>query len=445
MKFYTIIIALLFSTPFIYAQSESQFEKVRNSFQQLVSVYSGIDAEGTPIGFVEAQKIKVTHLKVIRTFDAPMRGKYDAFLYLVKHIEYALDEGHKEVEACHALKNAQNEFLAIDKEYGFTSTKLIKKDYKKKLGVTLEMIEEFYESDFCKHYQITKDSECPSLPEKTENTVAPPDNQTEPIEPAPITNPVSTPESDRDIETESGAQFQVGGEGAQYITPDNDIYVADDAITLLHRILSRNILSTEYLEINTLVPEDARRIPAANGVQYEVKFKHSDTKKVMHFAPSQYIIPDNGQGDNLWEGYKKAINEFKDVVLTILDDYGQSSFEIFIQGSADSPTFNPKPLAPGYDTRFFQEIALLDIDREKREIVPRTIHVGFEYDNEELPDLRAAFIKFALGRMDRISNYPNKLHIFKGRVKDFFDPDERNVTVIISIDWEAAGSKLITR
>lgn len=442
--FYTII-GVLIATPSLYAQSESQLEKIRNSFQQLVSAYKGLDAEGNPIGFEEAQKIKVAGLKVIKTFDASMRGKYDVFLYLVEHIEYALDEEHKEAEACHALKNARSEFLAIDKKYGFISAKLIKKDYKENLGVTLEMVEAFYESDFCKHYQITKDSECPSLPEKTESKVAPPANPTEPAIPVQRTNPVSTPKPSRNIKTESGAQVLLDEEEARYITPDNEIYVADDAVTLLHRILSRNIFSTEYLEITTLVSGDFRWVPGVNGVPYEVKFKHSDTKKVMHFAPAEYIIPDNGEGDNFWEGYKKGINEFKDIVLTVLDDYGQSAFEIFIQGSADSPTFTPKPLVLGYDTQFFQEIHVLDINREEMKIVPRVIYVGTEHDNEELPDVRAAFIKFAIGRMDRISNYPNKLHILKGRVKNFFDPGERNVTIIIFIDWEAAGSQLLTR
>ena len=166
----------------------------------------------------------------------------------------------------------------------------------------------------------------------------------------------------------------------------------------------------------------------------------------MHFEPAQYIIPDKiGEpGQSFWEGYKKAINEFKDLVLTILDDYGNGAFEVFIQGSADAPSFQPKPLEPGYNTDFFENIRLLTIDQANRRIIESTEFIGQEYDNDELPDLRAAFIKLALGRMDRVKKYPNKLHILKGSVKDnIINPDMRNCTIVIFIDWDKAENRLL--
>ena len=196
-----------------------------------------------------------------------------------------------------------------------------------------------------------------------------------------------------------------------------------------------------------MIPGDSRIIPGVNGVPYEFRLKNADSKQVIYFEPAKYVIPDRRveNQENSWEHYAKAIREFKTLILTVLDIYGNSAFQIYVQGSADKPTFSEKDLVELYNTDEFQNIELVKIDRELKIPVPETIKVGEKYDNEELPDLRGAYARRILILTDRIKEYPHKVTILKGNVKEYNDISKRNCTMYIYIDWQKAKEKPITQ
>ena len=120
----------------------------------------------------------------------------------------------------------------------------------------------------------------------------------------------------------------------------------------------------------------------------------------------------------------------------ILEKYAldKSSYHIFVQGFADKPTFPAKKLVAGYDTDFFQNIKLVGI--RGTETYNDTFPVGDKYDNNELPDLRAAYVKSVLLEK-RIPN--ERISIVKGKVRKYSDPKQRNCSIILYVDWKKAG------
>ena len=159
-KLFTIIFLLAISTGTGYGQTAYQLEKIQESYRHLKAAYYGRDINGKSVGNIEIQNIREIQTKTIKSNDALIKGKYSIFLSIVAHINFALNPGHKEPEACDAITSARRQFIMIDSVNSFLVAEGIKLDYQKTFGITLEMIDQFFESKYCVNYKITKDSDC---------------------------------------------------------------------------------------------------------------------------------------------------------------------------------------------------------------------------------------------------------------------------------------------
>lgn len=459
-----LLACIIFCTS-IYGQRDGistkklrDFETLKANYQQLRICYYGVDEEGNTIGWEKMEDIKASAFRSIQDLDAGVRDDFPIFLNLVDHIRYALQPHPMPGHACKELAKAFQELEKI-RAKGFTFTRGKFTDYKKFFDISESSIEEFYNSEYCQAYQITREANCELLFSKYELSLIQKAKKKNNVEKKKATPPLIQSKKPTVEKKEAvseppvhqipaqqytgadGGKFEIDGRGALYTTPEKKRYWAPETLKLLHKLAQLNALKTPHLEIKELMPGDLRRIPGVNGTQYEVIFRNEENKKTFYFEKGWYIIPDlsmDKKHNNRWDHYSKAIYDFKILVLSVLEDFGNGSFQIFIQGSADSIPLHGRTLAPGFNTDVFQNIDLLAWDSTEQRLAPTTIHVGTTYDNEELPDSRAAFIQSELLKMDGFSPFEDRLHIFKGRVKPFEDQSERNCSVVLVVDWENA-------
>ena len=411
---------LILAFTLVWNQAASQdFKTLNNNFKRLINCYYYKGDNGEKLNFGQMTKIKQEVLRKIDDADAPIRGSYPIYIHLVDHMKAALIRDAMPCAACEALQRALAE-VELLKSSGY-ATEQILNDYQDNFGINQHFIEEFYKSDYCQHYHIEKGTDCQKVMSAFEKKAK---------QSAQENNGIDSVRQD-----------------ANDILPNNKEYKSENGCSMLHEALAKDLLKHEHLEISELPIGDARRIPGVKGAQYEVRFKHEDNKKLLYFEPAWYIIPDRSlqsADNNFWDRYAKAVKEFKTLVLDILsdEDIGGKAFEIYIQGSADSPLFSPRPLVENYHTDFFQNIRLLEVDAQRQEIKEATMHVGKTYDNDELPNLRAAFLKFVLLQMDGMQRLGNHLHIFKGNVKPFPDEHKRSCFIVLVVDWDIVEASI---
>jgi hypothetical protein len=381
---------LLIITP-LYSQQG--LEALRTGFSGLKECY-----EGRNMGYEEQLRTQAKMNKLIKENDANYRKRYPVYFSLIKHLNYAIEGDVK--EACLSLRTAQKLYSKIDK-LPFPQRRPKKHDYEESLGISQAIIDNLYSSEFNVEYEITISSSC-NFEEVEEEVV------------------------EEEVVEEVVEEENIQSEGIE------------NPIELLFKAISRNSINSEHLEIVELVKGDGTLVPGQNGIPYEIRLKNKRTKKKLYFESGKYIIQDNRsiRSDNYWDEYTTAMNEFNSLVITILEDYAldKSSYHIFVQGFADKPTFTAKKLIAGYDTDFFQNIKLIGIRGAEtyNDIFP----VGEKYDNNELPDLRAAYVKSVLLEK-RIPD--ERISIVKGKVRKYPDPNQRNCSIILYVDWQKAG------
>jgi hypothetical protein len=228
-----------------------------------------------------------------------------------------------------------------------------------------------------------------------------------------------------------------GPDGASYWSKDGEQRDAGNIIKLLRQMVNSGLLNTELFEIRQLVEGDSRWIPGQNGVPYEITFRHEETFSTILFPVGEYVITDlDPRG--AWDPYRKSMDMISTCVIKVLDQFGGSAFRIMTQGMADAPTFTPKPLVAGYHDEFFRRISILYYS-SSRSLLSREITIDVRYNNNDLPDLRGAFLARALLRRDFMEEHQDKVFIFKGRVTEKTDPKDRNASIVIWIDWDAAN------
>lgn len=183
--------------------------------------------------------------------------------------------------------------------------------------------------------------------------------------------------------------------------------------------------STPYYNLSRF--NDNELVENKKGIYFEIEFKEPELEKTLYFDIEQYVI-------DKWDKiYKKAITKFDQDVTRILDQDNFVKYQFFIRGSADIDVGNDldKPLLKEYD---FREFEILKMKKNERIYSADSyIHqIGPTYDNDELPNLRAQFIKTVL-----VKNYERrrkKVHILDGAVTKNEEPIDRNVRILLFVN-----------
>lgn len=402
--FSALVLILLFFTlpPTRAAGQPSPNGQVIDAFNQMYWCYMG-KRDSTDLTeeefetFFKQSKLEFSRLKT------QVSSKYPVFVYLYEHMRTAL-EGNT-VLSCRHLRDALTEFEKIDK-LPLQQAKAKRKTYKDTFGIDKDFIIRFYQSETARSLGLVQGQDCSGKDTGARNDPEPESRQ----EPAP--RPEKAPETPR-----------------------------EGPIEKLEKLLSRGLIDS-FIEIRQLVQGDGRIIPGENGVPYDVKFKNAKTLEVLFFAGGEYVIEDDSDvkhGDqSRWKAFSPAIQTFSELVIGIMQDYGNSAYHVFVQGSADSVTFRPKPFHPLYDDPSFHTIPLLKVDRQRHAVKKDTVVIGNTIINPFLPQLRAAFVKSCLLFNHRLKTRPDKVTIVEGSVKPIRDLQKRNCSIIIYIDWEEA-------
>lgn len=165
------------------------------------------------------------------------------------------------------------------------------------------------------------------------------------------------------------------------------------------------------------------------GVYYRIDLEDAIHKDVLKFDMEEYVLED------LDERFGKGISDFADKVTDIMFN-AKVDYEIFIIGSADQDMPNngllKKELDPRYSGSVFRNIKYF----EKLEGSESMFHskekqhvVSSFFTNQDLPNLRAAFLKYKLMATFKLFKEPT---ILEGSVKEqLTDEKERNVTLIL--------------
>jgi hypothetical protein len=434
-------------------QSEKDFLVLKENYSKLLQCFYLKGDNGVGLGWDDMLKLKTGAMKNIGDKDSNVRANYPIFMNLVQFVDFATKDSPMPSHACNELKLALAELDRINRQNkNYREGKL--RDYERLLGINLNTIEEFYESEYCHEYHITKEADCAGILSwyeeellEQERKMIKKQSETQDTVPGIVTekSALIIPRKEakpapKTYKGSSGGQFDVSPDDAFYSSAESR-YRADDAVKLLRKLLQNSILKTDFFELKELLQNDYRRVPGVTGTQYEVIFKNRENLEILFFEPSWYIVPDRTmerQDNHFWDEYYTSVGDFKTLILSILEDYGGGSFEVFVQGSADSPIFQEKSLLPAYDTKFFQQIDALRWNELSQQLEKVIVNIGPTYDNEDLPDLRAAFIKWALMHMDGFNHLNSKIHILKGRVKAYPDAAQRNCNMVLIVDWDKA-------
>lgn len=386
----------------IVSGQASPYEQAIVAFKQMYWCYMGM-RDSTVLTEEEFE----THFKQSKQdfsrLKTQVNSKYPVFVYLYDHMRTAL-EGNTML-ACRHLRDALAEFERIDR-MPLQQGKAKRKTYMDTFGIDKNFILRFYQSETAKSLGLAQGQDCSGKdPGRTNDS-------------EPATKYDTVP-------TRNNAPM-VPKEGP---------------IEKLEKLLSRGLIDT-FIEIRQLVRGDGRIIPGQNGVPYDVKFKNAKTLEVLFFAGGEYVIEDDSDvkpdDQSRWKAFSPAIQAFSELVIGIMQDYGNSAYHVFVQGSADSITFRPKAFHILYDDPTFHTIQLLKVDRERHVVKKDTISIGNTFINPFLPQLRAAFVKECLLFNHRLKTRPDKVTMVEGFVKPIRDEEKRNCSIILYIDWEKA-------
>ncbi|HLP95645.1 MAG TPA: hypothetical protein VK168_16495 [Saprospiraceae bacterium] len=344
-----------------------------------------------------------------------INASYPVFVKLFDHMRTALDGNAK--LACRHLRDALVEFDKID-QLPLMKAKAKRLSYTNYFNIDRNFILSFYQSETSRSLGLVQGAPCDPGAEVIDEPIShdPPEQPKQPE--MPLKEPI-----------------------IKVNNPPVNKTLAESPIEKLERLLSRGLVDSLF-EIHQMIPGDGRIIPGQNGVPYDVKFKNAKTKEILYFLGGRYVIEDDGDtkrsSESKWMAFEPAIRSFSELVVAIMQDYGNGAYHVFVQGSADNVTFRPKNLHPDFDGPEFKTIPMLSVDKQTKKVSKKTVLVGDTFVNPVLPQLRAAFVRCCLLINQRLKEHPDKVTIVEGSVKPIADPEKRNCSIILYIDWEKA-------
>jgi len=413
------------------ATQSKEDRKAKKVLNQFLLVLNGVDEERKTLSGKKQLAIRKDCRDWLRENAKKYNREAPFFFRLLKFLEVATSRSIQSVSACEKLEKAIEVLENHRKTNDFEN---IMKDYYDKFGVSESTLDFLYNTAYCKDNEIIRGQPCEPeiISEEDDESETQLESPTAPI--SPIINPkISEPTI---IYGPSGQKFIVRQDSAVYISSNSERYTAKNAIILLRNLLNKGLLNSEFLELSHLNVGDEKWVDLV-GAPYGITFKHSETKAIIYFPGGQYII-ESGSEERFWKAYNKSLTEFTRLVIEILDKFGGSNFEIVTQGSADSITFPPKKLVRGFDGIDFSRIPLIKQDKEKGLIQKDMEIEDGIYFNIHLPNLRGAFAKYALSRIDALKKHVDKFHVLEGKVTMRKNEKDRNCAFVVFIDWDSA-------
>ena len=177
-------------------------------------------------------------------------------------------------------------------------------------------------------------------------------------------------------------------------------------------------LSTDSYDVDVLPEREL--ISGRSGKYYVVSLKNADNAVKFTFPNGQYTLPKSNRA------LSKTLRSFSRDILNRL--HGQVDYQLFVRGSATRSNFTGKQ---ANDHRYSQISYLPSLSDNRYESSPNTQFFTQEINNNDLPNLRAAFLQELVAQ-----SYPvKKPIILEGEVTDKLNPSDRSVSLILYVGW----------
>jgi hypothetical protein len=410
---------------------QKDIDQMNAAFLDLKSCYYG-ERAGQALSWEESETLFKNAVAKVKAFKGTYGGRYPIFFFLAGHLSASID--NDPYNACWNLHNAKTNYFDLSKKPRIEAQK-IRNSYRANFGIDSSAILDFYKSKYCADLGVSLQTACPS---RVNNTPVTPKTEPEPREKM-RTEPVKANTKLEKSEFQSGGFIAVTDTMTFMRLPNGEGFKDPNPVELLRSVLSMKY-SSDILEIEEMMPGDARLVPGQNGVPYEVRLKNAKTKEIIHFKAGEYYIEDKSmeEQDQYWTNYQKSYSELSQLVIWILHKYGNDAFHIFVQGSADRPTFSPRPLHPGYPSEEFTQMQFLTVNTREKTVTPGGRVIPGKYNNQDLPDLRGAFIRYMMLQNNGLKPWGSRITQVGGSVKPYDDAGKRNCCIIIYIDWDTA-------
>ena len=177
-------------------------------------------------------------------------------------------------------------------------------------------------------------------------------------------------------------------------------------------------LSTPNYDVE--VYPDKEMIRGRPGRYYVVDLKNATSGIRYFFAGGKYTL---GLGN---PEFRTSLNTFIGDILSKFE--GKVRYDLFVRGNADEKPYQG-PFEAGYEFKTIKYVRSLGNDKYGVDTSERS--VGGYVRNEDLPDMRAAFMQRVIAEA-----YPLKAPtILQGTVTSKTDDKDRNAELLLYVDW----------
>ena len=218
--------------------------------------------------------------------------------------------------------------------------------------------------------------------------------------------------------------------------------IHDDPMAILLKSLSEGYYDTKNLNFRELSLYDDEFIKYLNDStrQFLITFKTDDLYDVFLFDIGEYTLDNFTAKSPKFRSFRESLDKFKKIILQTIDKYGNSAYEIYLIGSADVLSVNKKLISP-YNTNVFKEINVYKINHEEMRYDESSIKIQEFYNNSDLPELRAMYVKFHLLEKPSLKKkqLDDKIHIIKGYIYNKVEKLERKCQIVFVIYPEIAN------
>lgn len=177
-------------------------------------------------------------------------------------------------------------------------------------------------------------------------------------------------------------------------------------------------LSTPAYDVETY--PDRELVRGRPGRYYVVDLKNAASGVRYYFSGGKYVLSASNQD------FRASLNTFIGDILAKFE--GKVRYELYVRGSADGQPYAGQA-EPGYEFRSIKYIRNLGGDKYGMDVGERVITA--QVRNEDLPDLRAAFMQKIIA-----DAYPVKTpKILEGTVTAKTNDKDRSAELIMFVDW----------